>query len=114
MESRNTSITSTSVASIAMAAVLAALATSATGGQVIMVTVVDSVAIYDPETYTVQCFPRYDQPEPYCQKVARPDKPFPLPSRFITRVRLPDGSIESVDAVNLYRPGVHIQAELAD
>jgi len=76
-----------------------------------LATVVNSEAVYDASTYTTKCSERPGGMAPGCQKIASPDKPFPLPIYFVTTVRMIDGTLQPFRSENYYRPGVHIMVK---
>ncbi len=79
-----------------------------------LVSVIRSLPIYDPSTYTMQCQQRWPDEEDSCIKVARPDKPFPLPIGFWTSVRRDSGDVQTFKSANHYEPGVRITVEVRE
>lgn len=75
-----------------------------------MATVIRSSPIYDPSSYYLECRSTFNG-EQRCERVARPDKPFPLPIGFVTTVKLTDGSIETTNTRNRYSPGNRVKVE---
>ena len=72
-----------------------------------LATVIGSKAIYDESNITVEC--DYDiNYGKVCERVARPDRPFPLPIAFTVTVQTADGETATLPAPNLYRKGVKI------
>lgn len=79
-----------------------------------LVTVISSVSIYDPSTYTMQCQRRWQDGKDICIKVARPDKPFPLPIGFWTTVRRDSGEIQTLRSADYYAPDGRVYVEVSE
>lgn len=89
--------------------VLLAIAVSARA-EAEMATVINSTPVYDPSSYYLDCRSTFSG-EQQCERVARPDKPFPLPIGFVTTIKLSDGSVETLNTRNRYSPGGHVKVE---
>lgn len=67
--------------------------------------------VFDTNVVSNQCYWNEYHQRNICEAVARPDRPYPLPTHFNVTVRRVNGSVETFQSRYGYRPNTRITVE---